>query len=201
MNYDMTPMYAMHNALRREVEHLAKATARMGDDPRRVLAAAVGWELFKKALHVHHTTEDDALWPPMREALASRPGDLALLEAMEAEHAAIDPIIEAVDKGTDPIGDLADALATALNAHLEHEEREALPLIDATVTPEQWQNFGRLHGSRIGPDAPRLFPWILDGVDEKTAAVLLAPLPEPVRGAFESEWRPAYEALTRWPAC
>lgn len=34
----------------------------------------------------------------MREALASRPGDLALLEAMEAEHAAI----EAIDRGTGP---------------------------------------------------------------------------------------------------
>lgn len=197
---DMTPMYVMHDALRRELEELAKATARMTGDPRSVLAAAAGWELFKKALHVHHTTEDDALWPVMREALASRPDDLALLDAMEAEHAAIDPIIEAMDTGTEPLGDLVDALTTALSAHLVHEEKEALPLVGATLTSDQFRRFGEVHGSRVGPDAPRVFPWLLDGVEEETAARLLAPLPEPVRAAFENDWRPAYEALTRWPA-
>jgi hypothetical protein len=54
--YDLTLMYAMHNALRRELEHLARVTARTDDDPRRILASAAGWEIFKKALHVHHTT-------------------------------------------------------------------------------------------------------------------------------------------------
>lgn len=197
---DMTPMYVMHDALRRELEHLAKATTRMTGDPRRVLAAAAGWELFKKSLHIHHTSEDDALWPVMRETLADRPDDLALLDAMEAEHAAIDPIIEAIDTGTDPLGDLVDAFATALTAHLRHEEKEALPLMDATLTLEQFQHFGQVHGSRVGPDGPRIFPWLLDGASDEVTAKMLAALPEPVRATFESDWRPAYNALNRWPA-
>ncbi|WP_433463734.1 hemerythrin domain-containing protein [Spirillospora sp. CA-128828] len=198
-NFDMTLMYAMHNALRRELEHLAKATAREDDDPRRVLAAAAGWELFKISLHAHHTAEDEALWPVLRETLADRPDDLALLDAMEAEHAAIDPLIEAIDTGTEPMGELVDALATNLTTHLAHEEKEALPLMDVTLTLEQFQHFGQVHAVRVGPNGPRVFPWLLDGADGATEAALLAVLPAPARAAFEAEWQPAYKALTRWP--
>jgi len=88
---DMTMMYAVHDALRREAEHIARLSARAGDDPWRVLRTAAGWEMFKAYLRVHHTTEDDVLWPAMHEALTERPDGLALLEVMEAEHAAIDP--------------------------------------------------------------------------------------------------------------
>jgi hemerythrin-like domain-containing protein len=204
---DMTLMYAMHNALRRELEHIARITARMDDDPRRILASAAGWVIFKKALHIHHGAEDDALWPAMRQALADRPDDLALVEAMEAEHAAIDPLIAAIDaavadrdSGPERVGDLTGALAGALGGHLTHEEGEALPLIEATVTPQQWQHFGEVHRSRTGPDAPRLTPWLLDGADEQTVATMLALLPEPVRAAYRDQWQPAYAALARWNA-
>ncbi|MEV0407067.1 hemerythrin domain-containing protein [Actinoallomurus sp. NPDC050550] len=201
---DMTAMYAMHDALRRELEHLARVTARL-DDPRNVLRTAVGWELFKKSLHVHHTAEDDALWPPLRQSLAKRPDELALLEAMEAEHAAVDQVIEAIDalpadpgSEFDRLGDLADSLVTGLTGHLKHEEDQALPLIQAFATPQQWAHFGQIHGQRIGPDAPRLLPWLLEGATEQTTAVMLAPLPEPARDAYTTKWQPAYAALDRW---
>ncbi|WP_198653834.1 hemerythrin domain-containing protein [Actinocorallia populi] len=204
---DMTPMYAMHHALQRELEHLAKVTARLDDDPRTVLRTAVGWELFTKSLHVHHTAEDDALWPVLSAALADRPDDLALLEAMEAEHAAIDEVITAIDAvladpgaPLDRLGDLTDSLVTGLTGHLKHEEDQALPLIQAVATPQQWAHFGQVHGQRIGPDAPRLIPWLLEGATEQTVTTMLAPLPEPARAAYTAQWQPAYAALDRWNA-
>ncbi|WP_217370670.1 hypothetical protein [Nonomuraea antri] len=39
---DMTTMYAMHDALRREAEHLARVTARVDGDPRAILRTATG---------------------------------------------------------------------------------------------------------------------------------------------------------------
>ncbi|MFD0902162.1 hemerythrin domain-containing protein [Actinomadura sediminis] len=204
---DMTAMYAMHDALRRELEHLAKITARLDDDPRSLLRTAVGWELFTKSLHIHHTAEDDALWPALRESLAERPDDLALLEAMEAEHAAVDDVMAAIDTAlsdpgapVDRLGDLTDSLVTGLTAHLKHEEDQALPLIQAVATPQQWAHFGQVHGQRIGPDAPRLIPWLLEGATEETVATMLAPLPEPARAAYTTQWQPAYTALNRWSA-
>ena len=204
---DMSLMYAMHNALRRELEQIAKVTARVDDDPRRILASAAGWEIFKKALHIHHTSEDEALWPAMREDLAGRPADLALMEAMEAEHAAIDPLLEAIDAaladregGPERLGAVTGELADALRGHLTHEENDALPLIDATLTLEQWQHFGAVHGQRGAPEASRIIPWMLDGADEHTVAALFAFLPEPVRVAYRDQWQPAYAALDRWNA-
>ncbi len=60
-------------------------TARRDDDPKHVLRTVGGWEMFKSYLQVHHTSEDDMLWPPMREALADDSDGVALFDAMEAE--------------------------------------------------------------------------------------------------------------------
>lgn len=202
---DMTAMYAMHDALRREGEHLARIATRIDSDPATVLRTAVGWHLFTASLHVHHTAEDDALWPALRLTLARQPDELALLEAMEAEHTAIDEVIGAIDAALadpdaarDRLGDLIDSLVVSLNGHLKHEEDQALPLIQAVATPQQWAHFGQVHGQRIGPEAPRILPWLLDGADEQTVATVLAPLPEPARAAYAAQWQPAYAALDRW---
>jgi hypothetical protein len=53
--------------------------------------------MFKSYLQVRHTSEDDMLWPPMRQALADDSDRVALLDAMEAEHSAIDPFSVSAD--------------------------------------------------------------------------------------------------------
>ncbi|WP_026211880.1 hemerythrin domain-containing protein [Longispora albida] len=202
---DVTLMGAMHDALRREASRLSRLTARADVDLRAALRTAPGWELFKAGLRVHHSAEDDALWPVLRRNLAGRPSDLTLLEAMEAEHGAIDQVVQAVDAaladpgiGLDRLGDLADSLVTGLLGHLGHEERQALPLIRAVITQEQWVYFGQVHIQRISRDASRLLPWLLDGAGEQTASTVLAAFPGPARCTYTRQWRPAYLALDLW---
>ncbi len=185
--HDMAMMIAFHDALRRELGYITRITAVRTQDPRHLMASAAGWEMFKSFLQVHHSCEDDVLWPVMEKALADSPDDLVLLAAMEAEHAAIDPLLNAIDatlsnpsSGPERIGDLTDALATTLQAHLRHEEGEGLPLIDATVTDQQWQDFGQEHAKKIGPAAPSVFPWMLDGLDEAKTEHILQSVPEPL---------------------
>jgi hemerythrin-like domain-containing protein len=205
--HDMTMMLAFHDALRRELGHIARVAAIKTDDPRHVMATAAGSQMFKAYLQVHHGCEDDLLRPVMEKALADRADDLALLAALEAEHAAIDPLLNAVDatlanpaSGPERLGDLTDAVATTLHAHLRHKEGEGLALIDATVTDEQWQEFGRENAKRIGPEAPRVCPWMLDGLDEAKTVHILTLLPEPVRAAYRNQWLGAYRQLDRWGA-
>jgi iron-sulfur cluster repair protein YtfE (RIC family) len=202
---DFTMMYAFHDALRREVERVARVAARVDDDPREVLRTAAGWQMFKDYLRVHHTSEDEALWPPLQEALAEKPDDLALLDAMEAEHAAIDPLLAGIDaaladreSGLERLGGLVDALATGLGGHLRHEEREALPLMGATLDERQWARFGELHRSRIGSDLRWYLPWVLDGADPDRADRILGGLPAPLLAAYRGEWQPAYARLELW---
>jgi hemerythrin-like domain-containing protein len=203
--HDMAMMLAFHDALRRELGHIARVTASSTDDPRHVMATATGWQMFKTYLHVHHSCEDDLLWPALEKTLADRPDDLALLAAMEAEHAAIDPPLTAIDatlanpaSGPERVGDLTDALATTLAAHLRHEEGEALSLIDATVTDEQWQDFGQENGRRIASEASRVFPWMLDGLDEAKTGHILELVPAPLRAVYSNQWLGAYQQLDRW---
>src|ERR1700680_1335682 len=142
---DMTMMLTVHDAFRRELERIAKISARTDDDPKRILRAAIGWRMFKTYLRIHHTTEDETVWGLMEQELAGRPSDLALLAAMEAEHAAIDPLLNAIDaaladrdQGPEHLGGLVDELATNLKAHLKHEEADGLSLIDSILTEQQW---------------------------------------------------------------
>lgn len=204
--HDMTMMFAMHDALRRELMRISRISAHTDRHPQQVITFAPGWEMFKSYLRVHHTSEDEALWPVMAQELAGQPDDLALLAAMETEHAAIDPLLNAIDadlrdrgSGRQRLGDLADALVTTLTGHLRHEEKEALPLIDATLTPSQWQHFTELHRARIGADIPRYLPWLLDDASEANAAAVLVLLPENVRHIYHDAWHPAYSQLNLWP--
>ena len=203
---DMTWMYVMHDALRRELECIVRVTARPDDDPKQVLRTAAGWEMFKSYLRIHHTAEDDMLWPPMRQALADNSDGLALLDAMEAEHAAIDPLLAVIDTavadpdtGPQRLGDLTDALATALRGHLKHEEDEGLALIDATLAPEQWQALGVETGKRLGDDVQRYMPWVLEDAPPEVTARLLGQFPPPLLAAYRDQWQPAYAKLTVWP--
>jgi hypothetical protein len=202
---DMGMMYAVHDALRRELERIARISARADDDPRRILRNALGWQMFKSYLLVHHTAEDDAVWAVMERQLADRPSDLALLQAMELEHAAIDPLLKAIDaaaadreRGPEQLGGLVDELTTKLTAHLKHEESEGLALIDSTLTREQWQNFANLHRERIGTDTAHYLPWLLDGASEAKAEAVLSRLPEWGQVAYRNEWRTAYAQLDLW---
>ena len=181
---DFTMMFTVHDAFRRELGRLAEHDG----DPN-----PVGWQLFTRFLHVHHTAEDAALWP----MLAPHP----LVEEMTAEHATLDPLVAAVGTALRTGADhrpAAVALRESLTAHLRHEEQAALPLVDATLTPEQWARFGSAHRAAIGDDVPRYLPWLLDGLPQDRAAAILAGVPPQARAGYETEWRAAYERLTLW---
>nr|WSY51613.1 hemerythrin domain-containing protein [Streptomyces sp. NBC_00886] len=204
---DMTMMFAIHDALRRELERIARVTSRVDEDARHVLSTAVGWELFKKFLQVHHRSEDLTVWPVMQRELAGRPDDLALLDAMEAEHAVIDPLLDDIDaaladreSGLERLGGLVDTLHTGLSGHLKHEEAEALQLMDRTMTQEEWMTFSVTQRDGIGDYANRYLPWILDEMEAARAASILTHIPDPLRAAYDAEWREAYASLDLWGA-
>jgi len=204
---DMSMMFAMHDALRRELAQVGRIASRRDDNPGTLLRAALGWELFRKFLTVHHQTEDDVLWPPLRASVAGHPEQAALVDALEAEHGVIDPLLAAIDAAAaDPdygyqrFGDIVDELSVTLNAHLAHEEADGLPLIDASLTPAQWQHFAQVHGERNLPDASRFMPWLLAGAQPEARDAILGKFPPPLLTAYREQWAPAYAAQAIWPA-
>jgi hypothetical protein len=208
---DLTVMLAAHDAFRRDLTRLAQAAA-FADlpDPARRASVRAGWELFKRQLHLHHSAEDAIVWPALRERLPHSDHAQSVLDAMEAEHQQIDPLLAAVDDAfaraeagrrgdVRAIGDAADALATSLTGHLAHEERDGLPLIGLALTSSEWRGVGfaivRKNGLSAGGE---MFAWLADGADPDQAAAAIGTLPPPARLAYRALWKPRYARTPRW---
>jgi Hemerythrin HHE cation binding domain len=198
---DLTIMLAAHDAFRRDLTRLAR-TASAADDPARREPVRAGWELFKRELHIHHTAEDELIWPALRPRLAHSQAALSVLDAMEAEHELIDPLLAAVDAefpSGDRLADVIDALTSSLTGHLRHEERDGLPLIGVALTAAEWRGVGRKIASKNGLSAgSEMFAWILDGTDRDHAAATLGALPPPLRLLYRRIWKPRFERTPRW---
>jgi iron-sulfur cluster repair protein YtfE (RIC family) len=201
---DLTIMLAAHDAFRRDLTRLARAAVSADlSDPARYQSVAAGWELLKRELHLHHTAEDEIIWPVLRPRLVHSQTALSVLDAMEAEHDLIDPLLAAVDTAfsaaPDRLADVIDALATTLTGHLAHEERDGLPLIGVALTAAEWRAAGRAIARKNGLSAgSEMFAWMLDGTGRDQAAATLGSLPPPLRLLYRAIWKPRYEKTPRW---
>ena len=201
---DLTIMLAAHDAFRRDLTRLVRtASAADLSDPARRRSVAAGWELFKHQLHLHHTAEDEVIWPALRPRLAHSEHALSVLAAMEEEHERIDPLLAAVDtafaqRGDNSLADVIDALVSTLTGHLGHEERDGLPLIGVALTAAEWRRVGFKIARRNGmSEGGEMFAWILDGADGDAAATLRA-LPPPLRLLYRAVWKPRFSKTQRW---
>jgi len=85
-----------------------------------------------------------------------------------------------------------------LEQHLTHEEAAALPVIDRSLTEEQWMQFGEASAEKVRAHMPTFLPWLLDGADGERSEEILGHLPEPVRQSYRVEWQPAYAQKSWW---
>jgi hemerythrin-like domain-containing protein len=174
---DMFMMYVMHHAFRRDLAKLADAAQCTPVEDRvawRLLQER--WSVFAEALHGHHSGEDEGLWPLLLERGTEQ--DVETLEAMEAEHAEFEPLLEACEQGFARLAEHADdaaraALAVRLAAtreclarHLEHEETGAIPIIQRVLTQEDWERLDEeVFKEDLTPGkVVRVVPWAAYGV-------------------------------------
>jgi hypothetical protein len=218
---DLTIMIGAHDALRRDLVSLAR-TASVANlaDPVKARSVTAGWTVFKRQLHLHHSAEDELIWPALRARLGASENALSVLAEMEAEHQLIDPLLAAVDEafagqpaddagqpadedgglqGADRLADVIDALTGTLTGHLAHEERDGLPLIGATLTAAEWRGVGfkiaRQNGLSGGAE---LFSWMADGIAPDQARKLVGQLPPPARVLYRAVWKPRFSKTPRW---
>ncbi len=190
---DMRTMYLMHHAFRRDLDLFAAAVRNTPAEDRDTWSLlADRWELFAEVLHKHHTAEDDLIWPVVTRLAG--PEDVAVLEAMEAEHEEIDPLLESCAAGFRRLARRTDedtraALAVRVHAareslrrHLAHEETEAIAIIQRVVSAERWESIEK----EIAKDASlayatRVVPWVAHDVPRDTLERLFADVEAPFR--------------------
>ena len=184
---DLSMMYLMHHAFRRDLTAFAAAVPRTPlADLRTWAALARRWEIFSTALHHHHAGEDTWLWPALMERAGDDERDT--LVAMEAEHGHIDPLLTACAErirahaaGTAwPVAraalavHLVDARET-LGRHLAHEERDAMGILQRHLTQADWESIEVHFAEGIEKrELLTLVPWLLHGLPEPVRAEVYA---------------------------
>lgn len=202
---DVSMMYVVHNAFRREVARM-QAAAAQADNPDLHQALRDSWRTFNQYLTIHHTAEDEMLWPPMRAKLGTHGQDLGVLDEMLDEHSRLEPVLREIDNAlhqmspanlTSRFGELTDVLVS----HFEHEETAALPLVQQTLSAREWDEFSDDQRNRIGlRGAEWFFPWLLDDAPPDMRDFVLALVPPPVRLAYKVAWEPRYRRRSPWRA-
>ena len=206
--YDQTGMYVMHHALRRDFVRFVAAVQKTPVSEHEVWTALEErWDRFSDILHHHHGAEDDNLWPVLLQH-AEQSGsaeDLQLLADMSAEHGRIDPALKACHEAfaemrEHPCDDHRNALEARLTEahegllqHLAHEERQALPMLQRTLSEEENKTFEK-SADRAYPlkMIPFLLPWAMDEVPDEARDRLLAATP-PGYGLMLRLFRPRFE--------
>jgi hemerythrin-like domain-containing protein len=198
---DVSFMRALHAALRRDLSRLQAVASQLDRSTPTPATVLAGWDAFRSQLDNHHGAEDDDLWPVLRRKL-SDPTELRAVDAMVEEHEQIPAALAEVDAALRAGGERTipvERLSTVVRDHLEHEEREVLPLLERHLTRAEWRAFLLTERGRRSPrERPAFLTWVLDDAGDQDAAAVFAELPPPARFAYRRILRPRYQAQHRW---
>ena len=190
---DTSVMPTLHTFFRREVR-LAGGVIRGVAEGDRARAAVVcdHLEFVTRALHHHHSTEDDLMWPRLLDRV---PEELApIVHLMESQHEQVDALIQEIRsvlptfratadaQSRDRLADLFDTLHGHLIEHLDAEEDRLLPIAARTLTQAEWDEMGEAgrKGTPRKEMALTLGMYQYEG-DPEAIAGMLAEAPAPVR--------------------
>jgi hemerythrin-like domain-containing protein len=190
---DTRVMPTLHTFFRRELRLAGAVTRGVADGDRsRARVVADHLDFLGRALHHHHTIEDELMWPRLLQRV---PDELApIVHLMESQHERVDGLIQEIStvlpafRATagaaerDRLADLFDTLYVHLVEHLDAEEERLLPIAARTLTQAEWDEMGE-RGRR---GTPRKEMSLILGMyqyegDPAAIAEMLAEAPAPVR--------------------
>ena len=202
---DVSDMYAVHKALIGALDAAPAYVAKADLDSERVEVIASFYENVIEFLHVHHTGEDELIYPVLEQRCAESRSDLEriddqhkLLHApMDAGRSAIAawraaPSTETAQAVIDAIASIAEPL----RPHLAEEETVVLPIAAKSMSPDEW---GALSGHAMmifRADKPWLPLGLLrEQLDQEHRDGMLAGMPAEMRTEWTEQMEPAFNAF------
>jgi hypothetical protein len=200
---DTRDMLAVHRAFRKEFADLGNLVAAVPDgDVAR--ATIVGGHVLAMTtmVHSHHASEDEVLWPILRERAAERS---ALAAEMEGQHELIDGLISNASVATQRwmmTGSASAAsqvcwcmeqMSVIVNEHLAQEEADVLPLAETLFSAEEWA--GVAGHARAGLTTEQLdisLGVIEDAASDDEWQLVFGHLEPEARSDWEQVGRPAF---------
>jgi hypothetical protein len=189
---DLSGFLMGHRGFRAEFGRLATAARQVRDDEHAALIDDQ-IDLVMHLLHHHHTGEDTAIWPRL---VTRVPAATPALARLESQHEEMDPLFEAVTDRTRPVAARADDLERlheVLNAHLDEEERVAVPLILEHFSAAEWSADGEeIMASLDRKRLPLIFGWLGSVSTAEQRKQALRDVPRIPKVLFRLIWAPAY---------
>jgi Hemerythrin HHE cation binding domain len=194
---DTHDMIVVHRVFRRESELMPKLIQTVPDGDRaRAQVLADAFADYQLGLHLHHSGEDELVWPLLL-ARVDLEADMVL--RMEAQHEVIARTLEEAAQlmsvwRSAPSATTAAPLISALTEHraalLEHlhdEEEYILPLIAEHLTVAEWARLGERFAGEV-PKSKMLFflGMILEDANPAERDVMMANLPTGARFAWKA---------------
>ena len=156
-------------------------------------------------LHVHHSGEDELIYPVVEERCAESRSELARInDQHKLLHAPMDAARSAIATwraapSTDNAQAVIDAIASIaepLRPHLAEEETVLLPLASKWLSPEEFGSLPGHHMMSFRADKP----WIMMGLvreqlDQEHRDGMLERMPPEMRSMWTEHMEPAFNAF------
>lgn len=186
-----TAFLTSHHGFRRDIRLFAGSVGRaVAGDTSKLAALSAEWKRYRETLHGHHTVEDTAIFPGLKQ---QHPELADIIDGLVADHRKIDPLLEEGDKA---FGDLPaqlrgavrviGGLGSLLHSHLETEETHIVPFLrEAKAFPPPANEAElELYAQGFAWSSHGIAPDVLEKLYELLTPELRAKLPA-ARAAFE----------------
>jgi len=191
---DLTGYFAIHHAVRRAPHRLAAAARDLTiDDTKRVAAIARYWTGYRGELDEHHRVEDDIFFPALVERV---PVAADLVARTDTEHAELDDLVQDCQRAVDhlrsgraddgvELGARFDALAAHVDAHLDFEDAEILPLFARHLSRDEYDALYMTASKGVGfRQALFTVPFLALAASDEARRQLLADAPAALTVVF-----------------
>lgn len=186
-----TALMMSHHAFRRDLARFVKALERIAaGDASRASAVHEEWKNYRGALHGHHESEDNGVFPSLAKEHESVH---ATIEKLGADHRRIDPLLERGDRAFADLPKTDEALAVVrelgelLTPHLALEESDVIPFLRGA------KEFPAPPTDEIAEMYAQGFSWAMNGIAQDVLERVHDMLPEALRAKLPAA-RAAFEA-------
>ena len=202
---DVSDMFAVHKALTGALDAAPAYVAKAGIDSERVEIIGSFYDNVIELLHVHHTGEDELVYPTLEERCAESRSELERIDDQhKLLHGPMDVARSTIatwraTPSTDDAQAVIDAIASItspLRSHLAEEETVMLPIASKWMSAEEW---GRLpgHGMMIfRADKPWLgLGLVREQLNPEQRDGMLAGMPPEMLTMWTEQMEPAFNAF------
>jgi len=172
------------------------------DDTGRSALVGSYYDNVLRLLHAHHGGEDELVWPKLLERC---PDQAELVSEIAAQHEAVSTLMEitmaqlqqwagsASGHDAAALTESMRLLSNELDAHLDEEEAEILPLCARYITQQEWAELPEHGFKHFDGDKPWLIlGLIFDNMPGGVADHVLANMPPPVAQMWANFGSTAY---------